>query len=142
MEKNQKAQLIVDKMMELDYCSQWLGFDFLKVEEGSCHLSMKIRKEMLNGFGTLHGGIAYTLADSALAFAVNSFGPISPLINGSMSYAKAAKEGDVLIAKAEVIFLGNKKADIDVSIFCNDEEQAFYFFRGTVYRTSKNHLDE
>lgn len=142
MEKNQRAQLIVAKMMDLDYCSQWLGFEFLKLEEGSCHLSMKIRKEMLNGFGTLHGGIAYALADSALAFAVNSFGTISPLINGSMTYAKAAKEGDVIVAKAEVIFLGNKKADIDVTIFCNNEEQAFYFFRGTVYRTSKNHLNE
>lgn len=140
MEDQSVANKIVDSMMELDYCSQWLDFKFLKVEQGSCHLSMVVRKEMLNGFGTLHGGIAYSLADSALAFAINSYGRISPLINGNMSYAKAARVGDLLTAKAEVIFLGNKKADIDVTIFCNDESDPYYFFRGTVYRTSKKHL--
>lgn len=139
--KNDEAIKVVDKMMAKDYCSQWLNIEFIHLEAGSCHLKMKVRKEMLNGFGTLHGGMAYTLADSALAFAINSHGRISPLINGTMSYAKAAKEGDELIAKAEVIFLGNKKADIDVTIFCNEEAEPFYFFRGTVYRTEKNHIE-
>lgn len=129
-------------MMEKDYCSQWLGTEALKIEEGECHLQMTVRKEMLNGFGTLHGGIAYALADSALAFAVNSFGRISPLINGHMNYAKAAVENDILLAKAKVISLGNKKADIDVTISCNGNSEPYYFFRGTVYRTSKEHLEE
>lgn len=124
-------------MMEKDYCSQWLGIKPLIIEEGKCHLEMVVRKEMLNGFETIHGGIAYSLADSALAFAANSYGRISPLIQGSMNYAKPAKEGDVLVAKAEVISLGNKKADIDVTIYRDDE--ALFFFRGTVYRTSKEH---
>ncbi len=134
-----RAQKIVDQMMDKDYCSQWLGFTFVHLEEGECHLEMKVRKEMLNGFGTLHGGIAYALADSALAFAVNSYGKISPLINGNMNYARAAKEGDVLLAKAKVIYLGNKKADIDVIIYHNESDEPYYFFRGTVYRTSKEH---
>lgn len=136
---SEKARQIVDSMMDKDYCSQWLGFSFVLLEEGECHLEMKVRKEMLNGFGTLHGGIAYALADSALAFAVNSYGKISPLINGNMNYAKAAVEDDELIAKAKVIFLGNKKADIDVTIYHKVSNEAYYFFRGTVYRTSKEH---
>lgn len=126
-------------MMAKDYATQWLGAELVSIEEGKCTLQMKVKKEMLNGFGTLHGGMAYSLADSALAFAVNSYGRISPLINGSMTYSKAAKEGDVLRAEAKVISLGNKKADIDVNVYCNDETEAFYFFRGTVYRTSKEH---
>ena len=101
-------------MMENDFCSQWLGIKPLLIEEGHCILEMQVRKEMLNGFGTLHGGMAYSLADSALAFASNSYGRISPLINGNMSYSKSAKIGDVLKAEATVISLGNKKADVDV----------------------------
>ncbi len=125
--------------MEKDYCTQWLGAELIHLEEGKCILEMKVKKEMLNGFGTLHGGMAFTLADSALAFAVNSYGRIAPLINGSMNYAKGAVEGDVLRAEAQVFSISNKKADIDVSVFCNQEKEAYYFFRGTVYRTSKEH---
>lgn len=134
-----KAEKVYQKMMEQDYCSQWLGIVPQKLEEGHCILQMKVRKEMLNGFLTLHGGIAYALADSALAFASNSYGRISPLINGNMSYAKAAVEGDILIAEAKVISLGNKKADIDVIVKKEGEKEPYYFFRGTVYRTSKEH---
>jgi len=134
-----KAEKIMQSMMATDYYSQWLGFELLLIEEGVCHLQLTVRKEMLNGFGTVHGGVAYAFADSALAFASNSYGRISPLINGTMNYAKAAKEGDVLRAEAKVISLSNKKADIDVNIFCNNEATPFYFFRGTVYRTSKEH---
>lgn len=134
-----KAHKIYEAMMEQDYCSQWLGTELIAIEEGRCILEMTVRKEMLNGFGTLHGGIAFSLADSALAFAVNSFGRIAPLINGTMNYAKSATEGDKLRAEAKVISISNKKADIDVTVFCNEEKEAFYFFRGTVYRTSKEH---
>ena len=134
-----KARKVYNSMMENDFCSQWLGIKPIVVEEGHCILEMEVRKEMLNGFATLHGGMAYSLADSALAFASNSYGRISPLINGNMTYSKAAKIGDVLTAEAKVISLGNKKADIDVVITCEGHEEPFYFFRGTVYRTSKEH---
>ncbi len=126
-------------MMANDYCTQWLGAELVHLEEGKCTLQMMVKKEMLNGFGTLHGGMAYSLADSALAFAANSYGRISPLINGNMSYSKSAMIGDVLTAEAKIISLGNKKADIDVTITCKGHEEPFYFFRGTVYRTSKEH---
>ncbi|KAA3646039.1 MAG: hotdog fold thioesterase [Bacteroidetes bacterium] len=134
-----KARKVYESMMENDFCSQWLRINPILIEEGHCILEMEVRKEMLNGFGTLHGGMAYSLADSALAFASNSYGRISPLINGNMSYAKGAKLGDTLRAEAKVISLGNKKADIDVTITCVGHEEPFYFFRGTVYRTSKEH---
>ncbi len=135
-----KAQKVYESMMENDFCSQWLGIKPIVIEEGYCVLEMQVRKEMLNGFGTLHGGMAYSLADSALAFASNSYGRISPLINGNITYSKSAKIGDIVKAEAKVISLGNKKADIDVVITCEGQEEPFYFFRGTVYRTSKEHL--
>lgn len=134
-----KAEQVYNKMMENDHFSRWMNIKPVLLEEGHCILEMEVRKEMLNGFLTLHGGMAYALADSALAFASNSYGRIAPLMNGSMSYAKAAKEGDLLRAEAIMIYVGNKKADCDVKIWCNQEEEPFYFFRGTVYRTSKLH---
>lgn len=127
-------------MMERDTYSHWLGIRPLKLEEGECHLEMTVRSEMLNGFDILHGGVAFAFADSALAFASNSYGRISPLINGNMVYSKSAKEGDILRAEAKVFSISHKKADIDVNIYCNDEKEAFYFMRGTVYRSSKEHL--
>ncbi len=135
----ERAQAIYESMMATDFCSQWMGVKALLIEEGQCHLEMMVRKEMLNGFGILHGGIAYALADSAQAFAANGFGRVAPLINANMSYSKSAKEGDRLRAEAKVISLGNKKADIDVTIYCNDKEEPYYFFRGTAYRTSREH---
>jgi acyl-CoA thioesterase len=69
-----KPSEIIDGMMEKDYFSQWLAVERLEEGVGFCNLKMKIRKEMCNGFEIAHGGIAYSIADSALAFASNSHG--------------------------------------------------------------------
>ena len=71
MDSKALAQKVVDTMFANDYFSQWLGIERVKVEPGHCILKMQIRKEMLNGFSIAHGGIAYSFADSALAFASN-----------------------------------------------------------------------
>ena len=124
-------------MMERDTYSEWLGIRPLKLEEGECHLEMTVREEMLNGFDMLHGGVAFSFADSALAFASNSYGRVSPLINGNMVYSRSAKVGDKLRAEAKVFSISHKKADIDVNIYCNNDPEPFYYMRGTVYRSSK-----
>ena len=113
-DKDQLAKDVFDKMMETDYCSQWMGIKAIEVKECSCKLSMIVKKDMLNGFGILHGGIAYAFADSAFAFASNSLGRLSVSINGSMSFHKSAKEGDKIIAVASPIHVGNKTAAFNV----------------------------
>ena len=137
--ENQLAQAVYHKMMEKDYCSQWLGIEPLLIEEGHCKIKMTVRKEMLNGYGILHGGIAFTFADSAFAFASNSYGRLAVSINGSMNYAKSAKEGDILIAEATALNVTHKTADFDVNVM-NEKEEIYYFFRGTVYRLSLIHI--
>ncbi|MEM6803478.1 MAG: hotdog fold thioesterase [Bacteroidota bacterium] len=137
-----KAQAIFEKMMEKDYCSQWLGIEPLLMEEGHCKIGMKVRQEMLNGHGILHGGIAFTFADSAFAFASNSYGRLAVSIQGSMNYAKSAKEGDELIAKAKALNVTHKTADFDVNVLDKNTEEVLYYFRGTVYRTSREILEE
>jgi len=136
------AQQVYNKMIEKDYCSQWMGIEPIVIEEGHCKIKMVVKKEMLNGYGILHGGIAFAFADSAFAFASNSYGRLAVSINGMMSYAKSAKEGDVLVATANALNVGYKTADFDVDVSNADETEVLYRFRGTVYRTSKEVLEE
>ena len=139
--QNELAEAVFQKMMSKDYCSQWMGIEPILIEEGHCKIKMTVKKEMLNGYGILHGGIAFAFADSAFAFASNSFGRLAVSINGSMSYAKSAKEGDILIAEAKPLNVTHKTADFDVNVM-NEAGEIYYYFRGTVYRSSKNVIEE
>ena len=140
-EKDALAISVYNKMMEKDYCSQWLQIEPLFIKEGHCKISMVVRKEMLNGYGILHGGIAFTFADSAFAFASNSYGRLAVSINGSMIYSKSAKEGDKLFAEAKALNVTHKTADFDVNVM-NEQAEVYYYFRGTVYRSSKEVLEQ
>ncbi len=127
---------VYDRMMDKDYYSQWMGVELISISEGNCTLKMTVRKEMLNGFGILHGGVSFAFADSAFAFASNSYGRLSVSMNGSMTYSKQAKEGDILIAKANELVKGNKSGTYDVEVSNESSGEVVGLFRGTVYRTS------
>ena len=126
---------IVHKMYDNDPFSKWLGIQIESVEEGTCTLSMVIKKDMLNGFGIAHGGITYSLADSALAFAANTHGRQSVSIDTSINHTEALKEGDKIIAVAKEESLKNKFGFYKIEIKRKDVIVAL--FKGTVYRTSK-----
>ena len=130
------ATRVVDEMYEKDYFSQWLGIERISEGEGTCTLRMIVRKEMLNGFGIAHGGITYSFADSALAFACNSHGRKSVSVETSISHTKALKEGDILTAVATEDSLSNKIGVYHVKI-TDQDENVVGLFKGTVYRTSK-----
>jgi len=130
------ATKIVAKMYERDAFSQWLGIERLEVGEGHCVLRMTIRKEMLNGFGIAHGGISYSFADSAFAFASNSHGRKSVSIETSISHTRPLKEGDVITALAKLENLSNKLGIYRV-VVKNQEDKVVALFKGTVYRTKE-----
>jgi acyl-CoA thioesterase len=133
MSAKSKATAIIDAMMHKDYFSQWLGIERLKEEDGYCMLKMTIRPEMCNGFEIAHGGISYSLADSALAFASNSHGRQAVSVETSISHIKPLKAGDVVIATAEEKSRSNEIAIYDVRIEkINGELVAL--FKGTVFR--------
>jgi acyl-CoA thioesterase len=136
MSEHPLPEKVVSKMFDSDWFSQWLGIERLVVEEGRCVLRMKIRKEMLNGFAIAHGGITYSLADSALAFASNSHGRMSVSVETSISHTEALKEGDVITASAEQMSLSNKIGVYHVTVK-NQNDKVVALFKGTVYRTSK-----
>jgi acyl-CoA thioesterase len=132
-----KPSEILNTMMAKDYFSQWLGIEVLEVKQGYCKLKMTLRNEMLNGFGIAHGGITYSLADSALAFASNSHGQKSVSIETSISHIKSLTEGDEIIAEAIEENLSNKIALYQVKIKRKSDNAIVASFKGTVYRTSK-----
>lgn len=123
---------IVQHMYKNDLFSQWLGIEMVEQQPGYCKLQMQVRKEMCNGFGIAHGGIAYSLADSALAFASNSHGKKSVSIETSIAHVKPVKADAVLIATATERHLSNHIAIYDVTIESNSSLVAL--FKGTVYR--------
>lgn len=140
MEHHNRAAEAVDKMFANDHFSHWLGINIISAQPGRCELQMTVRKEMLNGFEILHGGVSYSLADSALAFASNSYGKLSVALEVSMSYPAAAREGDILTAEAEELSLTNKIGVYLIKVTNQDQKQ-IGIFKGTVYRTSKSLLD-
>lgn len=124
-------------MYDSDWFSQWLGIERVKIEKGTCVLRMTVRKEMLNGFGIAHGGITYSLADSALAFASNSHGRMAVSVETSISHTAQLHEGDVITATAEELSLSNKIGVYQVKV-SNQKNETVALFKGTVYRTGKD----
>ena len=141
MSRQTLAERIVDTMYNRDWFSQWLGIEKVLVETGRCVLKMTVRKEMLNGFDIAHGGICYSLADSALAFASNSHGRKAVSVETSISLTEQVKVDDVLTATAEEISLTNKIGVYYVTV-TNQENKKVAFFKGTVYKTSKDWFPE
>ncbi len=126
---------IVAKMYDNDPFSQWLGIEVEHIDVGTCTLSMTIRKEMLNGFAIAHGGITYSLADSALAFAANTHGRQSVSIDTSINHTEPLREGDKILAIATEESLKNKFGFYKIEIKRDDTIVAL--FKGTIYRTNK-----
>lgn len=121
--------------MNHDLFSQWLGIEVVEIKSGYACLKMKIKKDMLNGFGIAHGGITYSIADSALAFASNSHGEKCVSLETSISHTQSLKEGDEIIAVAIEDHRSSKIAVYSVKV--TSGEQVVALFKGTVYRTSK-----
>src|SRR5215213_8057359 len=103
-----KAQKIVDHMINKDLFSQWLGIERLGEGAGYCKLRMTVRPEMCNGFEITHGGIMFSFADSALAFACNTHGRQAVSIETSISHIQPIKPGEAIVAIAEEKSCSNK----------------------------------
>ncbi|WP_317900093.1 PaaI family thioesterase [Aurantibacillus circumpalustris] len=127
---------VLATMLEKDEFTKWLGLKIDKIESGYCSLHFKVKKEMLNGFHSIHGGVIFSASDSALAFAANSHGSIAVALDVSITFTKPAKEGDVLYVEAKENHLGNKTALYDIQTK-DSEGNLIALFKGTVYRTGK-----
>ena len=123
---------IVQLMMEKDAFSKWMGIEVLETGLGTCKLCCTVQPEMLNGHSILHGGITYSLSDSALAFASNSHGNRAVSIETSISHIRKGEVGDVLTAVATEIHRGRTIGIYEITI-TNQHEKVVSHFKGTVH---------
>lgn len=136
IKQDELANNVVSKMMENDSFSQWMGLEILEVKEGYSKVRMTIRKEMLNGFGIVHGGLAFSLADSAFAFACNNRNNISVALDVTITFTKAVNVGDILTAESKEIHNGRSTGVYLITI-TNQKNEQVAFFKGTCFRTDK-----
>jgi acyl-CoA thioesterase len=130
---------IVEHMLHTDAFSQWLGIEVIEIKEGYSKIKMLVRKEMMNGLNVIHGGIAFSLADSAFAFACNSRNNLSLALETSISFLKPVFIDDELTAEAKEIRNGKTTGVYMVDI-TNQHNQLIGLFKGTCFRTGKQLL--
>jgi acyl-CoA thioesterase len=135
-EKDKLAGQVVAHMMQNDLFSQWLGIEVLAIKEGYSKIKMTVRKEMINGFGIVHGGIAFSLADSAFAFACNNRNILSVALDTAINFIKPVHIDDVLTAEAKELHNGKSTGLYHITI-TNQKQHVVAVFKGTCYRTGK-----
>lgn len=135
-DKNSLANSVVSHMMENDYFSQWMHAEVLEVKEGYSKITMTIRKEMVNGLGIVHGGIPFSLADSAFAFACNNRNNLSVALDVTITFTKAVNIGDVLTAEAKEVHNGRSIGVYLITVI-NQKNEQVALFKGTCFRTGK-----
>ncbi|NNK40424.1 MAG: hotdog fold thioesterase [Winogradskyella sp.] len=130
-----KGEHIPYKMLSQDAFSTWMGIEILECSIGRCKVGMTVRKEMLNSMNKAHGGITYTLADTAFGFAANTHGKYAVSIETSINHVEAIDEGDYLVAESVIEKVNNKLGFNIIEVKRQDELVAL--FKGVVYRTQK-----
>ena len=130
------ASRVIDRMYLNDPFSIWMGIERLDEGPGHCTLRMTVRNEMLNGLAIAHGGITYSLADSALAFASNGHGTQALSVETSISHTRPVKEGDTLTATAIELHLSSRFGIYEVTVI-DQQDRTVALFKGTVFRTGK-----
>ncbi|MDG4652098.1 hotdog fold thioesterase [Chryseobacterium arthrosphaerae] len=127
---------VADYMLNQDEFSQWMNIRLIEVKENYCLIEMPIRKNMINGLKTVHGGVTFAFADSALAFSSNNTGDAAVALNCIINFTKAGREGDVFRAESILVNDTRKTAVYDIKI-TNQNSELIAKFVGTVYKIGK-----
>ena len=120
-------------LMTKDHASIAMGISLTHISPGAAHMEMQVRANMVNGFGTCHGGMITTLADSAFGFACNSYNELTVASGLSIDFLAPAFEGDVLTARASEVSLSGRTGVYDVTVF-NQKADCVAVFRGRSHR--------
>lgn len=126
-------------MLHHDAFSKLLGLEIDEVGPGYCRLHFTVRPDMLNGFAALHGGVTFSAADSAFAFACNSHGRQSVGLTVTIDYLEAGKLGDVITVEAREESLKHKVGVYQIRA-TNQHGTVLALFKGTAYRTNNEIL--
>ena len=126
------VEAVRDAMFRDDHASRALGIEILEVDRGRCVARMTVRRDMLNGFGICHGGLVTTLADSAFAFACNSYNELTVASGFSVDLVAPGREGDVLTARAQEANKAGRTGVYDIEV-TNQRGERVALFRGRSY---------
>ena len=130
------AERVASHLLDRDAFTRWLGAEVLAIAPRRATLRMTVRDDMVNGFGLCHGGVTFSLADGALAFASNAHGSLTMSIDNAIAYPASARSGDVLTATCEAESVNRKVSFYRVTV-TNQHDVAVAHFRGTVYDTGR-----
>ena len=134
------AERVARTMFARDRASQGLGIRITGVGPGHAELAMTVRADMLNGHAICHGGFIFTLADSAFAYACNSYNLTTVASGCAIDFVAPAREGDVLTAVAQERSVSGRTGVYDIEV-SNQHRERIAFFRGRSYRI-KGHVVE
>lgn len=116
MTPDDRAQKSAHHMWQQDHASQWMGMEMTHISEGEAVMELTVKKHHCNGHGMCHGGVIFTLADSAFAFACNSRNQVTVAQHNSITYIASGRLGDRLSAKATEISLTGRSGITDVQV--------------------------
>jgi acyl-CoA thioesterase len=136
-----RAARVAQAMFERDRASQALGMRIIGMGPGWARLVMTVRAEMINGHGLCHGGIVFSLADSAFAFACNSYNDATVAAAASIDYLAAAREGDELTAEATELWRSRRSGLYEITVV-NQRGERIALFRGRSHRIDGQVLEE
>ena len=135
------AERVAREMLDRDPASRKLGMHIGKVAPGRAEVTMEVRADMLNGHAICHGGFIFTLADSAFAYACNSYN-LSTVASGcAIDFVAPAREGDVLTARAAERSAAGRTGVYDIEVV-NQRGETIALFRGKSYRIKGHVIDE
>lgn len=135
------AEAVGDGMYARDSASQALGMTVETIGPGHARLRMTVRENMLNGHATCHGGLIFTLADSAFAFACNACNRVTVALGAQITFVGPAKLGDVLIAEATEQSRTRRTGVYDVEVTTEDGRK-IALFRGNAYETKGTVIEQ
>ena len=135
------ARACAESMYARDTAAREVGITLDEVKAGYACLKMKVRADMLNGHDICHGGFLFTLADTAFAYACNSYNKVTVAQHAEIDFVQAGKEGDELIAIAEERRRSGRTGLYDVTVSRVDGEVLAYF-RGRSYQIKEEVIKE
>ena len=128
-----RAERVRDRMLAQDHATKALGMEIVAVGPGTSQVRMAVRQDMLNGFAICHGGLITTLADTAFAYACNTYNEVTVASGLGIDFIAPAKLGDVLEATCVERALSGRTGVYDV-VVSNQRAQRVALFRGRSYR--------
>ncbi len=140
LDRQALAERSVQALYDPDRASQALGMRITAVAPQACTLTMAVRRDMTNGHGICHGGLIFTLADSAFAFACNSEGEATVAAGASIDFLAPAREGDLLTATAHELWRGGRSGLYEITV-TNQAGARVALFRGRSHRLAARSSD-